>query len=62
MRKKSGSGMIIPDNLETQFFGLKMLKFFDADPGSGILSTLDPEWKIPDPGYKKKHSGSATLM
>jgi hypothetical protein len=28
-------------------FGLKILKFFDADPdpGSGNFSTLDPEWK-----------------
>jgi hypothetical protein len=56
--------MIIPDNfsesLETVFLGLKMIKFFDPDPdpGSGILSTLDPGWKknrirdkknIPDP-------------
>ncbi len=35
-------------------FGLKILKFFDADPdpdpGYGILSTLDPRWKHLDPG------------
>jgi hypothetical protein len=29
-----------------------VLKFFDAvpDPGSEILSTVDPGWKIADPG------------
>ncbi len=43
----SGSGMNIPDyfseSLET-VCGLKILKFFDADPdpGSGILLTFDP--------------------
>jgi hypothetical protein len=48
MGKKSGSGsgMNIPDHisesLET-FFGVKILKFFDADLGSGI--------NIPDPQH-----------
>ncbi len=39
-----------------KFLGLKYLKFFDAEPGSGNLLTLDPRWKklgseiyIPDP-------------
>ncbi len=34
------------------FFGLKILKFFDADPDprSGILLTRDPGWKNSDPG------------
>ncbi len=32
-----------------QFFGLKILKFFDADPGSGIFLTRDPGWKNSDP-------------
>jgi hypothetical protein len=42
MGKKSGSGsgMNNPDHisecLETIFFWVKILKFFDADPGSGI--------------------------
>jgi hypothetical protein len=31
----------ISESLES-IFGLKILKFFDADPGSGILLTLDP--------------------
>jgi hypothetical protein len=38
-----------------QFFGLKMLKFFDADadPGYGIFFTLDPgsAINIPDPQH-----------
>jgi hypothetical protein len=44
--------MNIPDHfsesLETQCFGLKILKFFDVDPdpGCGIFLTLDPGWKI----------------
>jgi hypothetical protein len=44
--------------LKKLFFGLKSLKFFDADPGSGIFLTLDPGWKkfgsginIPDPQH-----------
>jgi hypothetical protein len=30
--------------LRNNFFGVKILKFFDADPGSG--------WKNSDPGWK----------
>jgi hypothetical protein len=33
-----GSGMNISDLI----FWVKILKFFDTDPGYGILSTLDP--------------------
>jgi hypothetical protein len=35
------------ESLET-VFGLKILKFFDADPvpGSGIFLIRDPGWKI----------------
>ncbi len=41
------------------FFGVKILKFFDEDPGSGIR---DPGWRqfgsgIRDPGWKKVGSG-----
>jgi hypothetical protein len=32
-------------------FGVKMLKFFNADPGSGIFLTVDPGWKNSDPGF-----------
>jgi hypothetical protein len=45
------------------FFGVKILKFFDEDPGSGMETV-----RIRDPGLKKvgswirdKHPGSATL-
>jgi hypothetical protein len=44
MDKKSISGMFILDHISetwNKFFGLKILKFFDADPGSGIFLTLD---------------------
>jgi hypothetical protein len=34
--------------LTNNFFGLKILKFFDADPRSFL--TLDPGWKNSDPG------------
>ncbi len=45
-KSKSGYGMNIPDHisegLETVFWvKLKILKFFDADPGSGIFLTMD---------------------
>jgi hypothetical protein len=33
-----------------QFLGLKILKFFIVDPGSGIFLTLDPGWKNSDWG------------
>ncbi len=59
-KSRSGSGMNIPDqiseSLETIFW-LKILKFFDADPGIFITS---------DPGRKEFESrmrdGSATLQ
>ncbi len=48
---RSGSGDeytgSVSESLET-IFGLKILKFFDADPGSGIFD-LDPGWKNSDP-------------
>jgi hypothetical protein len=57
-----GSGMNNSDHifksLETIFFallGVKILKFFDEDPGSGMDRV-----RIRDPGWKK-HPGSATL-
>jgi len=39
MGKKSGSGMNNPDHISKSLdaiFFIKILKFFDADPGSGI--------------------------
>jgi hypothetical protein len=59
----SGSGMNIPDHisesLETIFW-FKILKFFDADPESGIFLTLDPGWK--KILIRDKHPGSARLQ
>jgi hypothetical protein len=39
------------ESLETVFTGLKILKFFDADPGSGIFLTRNPVWKNSEPGF-----------
>jgi hypothetical protein len=41
----------ISESLET-IFGVKILLFFDADPG----------WKIFGSGIRDKHPGSATLL
>jgi hypothetical protein len=45
--------MNIPDHISESIvtiFGLKQLKFFDADPGSFRLWIRDPGWKNSDPG------------
>ena len=63
MGRKSASGSGIGDEqpgsyfleLRTHFFGffgVKILKFFDADPGSGMETV-----RIRDPGWKKVGSG-----
>ncbi len=63
MGRKSASGSGIRDEqlgsyfLELRnhlfgFFGVKILKFFDADPGSGTETG-----RIRDPGWKKSDSG-----
>jgi hypothetical protein len=57
MGKKSGSGsgMNNPDHISESLetiFGLKILKFFDSDPGSGM-----EKFRIRD-----KHPGSATSL
>ncbi len=45
------------------FFGVKILKFFDEDPGSGMetVRIRDPGWKKVGSGIRNKHPGSATL-
>ncbi len=45
------------------FFGVKILKFFDEDPGSGMetVRIRDPGWKKVGSGIRDKHLGSATL-
>jgi hypothetical protein len=46
------------------YFWVKILKFFDADPGSGIRDgkNSDPGWKKLAPGIGDKHPTSATLF
>ncbi len=43
--------------------GVKILKFFDEDPGSGMdtVRIRDPGWKKVGSGIRDKHPGSATL-
>jgi hypothetical protein len=61
MGKKSGSGSKmnnpdkISDSLET-FFWVKIIKFFDADPGSGMEKN-----RIRDSGWEKSDPGPTTL-
>jgi hypothetical protein len=45
------------------FFWVKILKFFDEDPGSGMetVRILDPGWKKVGSEIRNKHPGSATL-
>jgi hypothetical protein len=60
MGRKSASGSEIRDEqpgsyfpeLRNHFFGVKILKFFDAYPGSGMETV-----RIRDPGWKKVGSG-----
>ncbi len=62
----SGSGINntghISESLETIFL-VKIIKFFDADLGSGMEKILirDPGWKKLESGIRDKHPGSATL-
>jgi hypothetical protein len=67
----SGSGMnnhrIILPSAQKSFFWVKILKFFDADLGSGNrdgnnLDPLDPGWRKVGSGIRDKHPGSATLV
>jgi hypothetical protein len=44
-----------PRELTNHFLGVKILKFFDADPVTGIekIRIRDLGWKNSDPGWKK---------
>jgi hypothetical protein len=44
--------------------GVKILKFFDEDPGSRMetVRIRDPGWKKVGSGIRDKHPGSATLL
>ena len=46
------------------FFGVKILKFFDEDPGSGIRDRdrSDPGSGMEKSRIRDKHPGSATLV
>jgi hypothetical protein len=74
MGRKSASGSGIRDeqpgsyflelkNHSFGFFGVKIFKFFDDDPGSGMetVRIRDPVWKKVGSGIRDKHPGSATL-
>jgi hypothetical protein len=50
-KSASGSGMNNFLELKNHFFWVKILKFFDADPGSGMEKSR----------IRDKHPGSATL-
>jgi hypothetical protein len=45
------------------FLGVKILKIFDEDPGSGMetVRIRDPGWNKVGSGIRDKHPGSATL-
>jgi hypothetical protein len=73
--RKSASGSGIRDEqpgsyfleLRNHFFvflGVKILKLFDEDPGSGMetVRIQDPGWKKVGSGIRDKHPGSATLQ
>jgi hypothetical protein len=70
-KSASGSGMNNPDHIFLElrnhffaFFGVKILKFFDEDPGSGMKTVRIryPGWKKVGSGIRDKHPGSATLV
>jgi hypothetical protein len=48
------------------YFWVKILKFFDADPGSGMKKfgsrNWDPGWKKFGSGIRAKHPEPATLF
>jgi hypothetical protein len=46
------------------FLRVKLLKFFDEDPGSGMKTVRirDPGWKKVGSGIRDKHPESATLV
>jgi hypothetical protein len=72
-----GSGMNNPAHIFLElrnhffaFFGVKILKFFDEDPGSGMETVRirdlgsgirDGKKSDPGSGIRDKHPGSATL-
>ncbi len=50
-KSRSGSGMNIPEHISERLetiFGIKILKFFDADAdsGSGIIFVMYSQWAV----------------
>jgi hypothetical protein len=62
--EQPGSYFLELKNHFLAFFGVKILKFFDEDPGSGMetVRIRDPGWKKDGSGIQDKHPGSATLI
>ncbi len=59
--KKPGSYFL---ELRNHFLGVKILKFFDADPGS-VMETVrirDPRFGMEKSRIRDKHPGSASLV
>jgi hypothetical protein len=59
--------MNIPDHISERLktiVGVKILKFFVADPGSGMekIRIRNPGWKKLGSGIRDKHPGYATLF
>jgi hypothetical protein len=64
---RSGFGVNNPDHISEcleAIFWVKILKFFDADPGSGMerIRIRDPGWKKLGSGFRDKHPGSPTIQ
>jgi hypothetical protein len=68
MGKKSGSGSgfnnpdHISESLETIVFWVKILNFFDADPGSGMEKMWIRDRKNSDPGQTSRIRNTADRL
>jgi hypothetical protein len=65
MGKKSGSGMNNPDHISESLktiFGVKILKFYDVDPGSGMEKNRIRDRNKVGSGIRDNHPGSPTLV
>jgi hypothetical protein len=62
--EQTGSYFLELRNNFFSFFWVKILKFFDEDPGSGMetVRIRHPGWRKVGSGIRDKHPGSATLL
>ncbi len=62
--EQPGSYFLVLRNHFFSFFGVKILNFFDEDPGSRMetVRIRDLGWKKVGSGIRDKHPGSATLV